>query len=111
MNLTKKSCMVSLISQSHPISLQTAALIQAYHHDRILFVLSSYASSLVAEFRPPFCKSNNNALGAYLAGKLWFPVRSRLTVVLSGIGRADPDWPCALVSNIYLFRDVLNKTE
>ena len=111
MNLAKKSCIVSLISQSHPISLQTAALIQAYHQHRILFVLSSYASSLVIDFRPPFCKFINNALGAYLAGKFWFPVRSRVTVVLSGIDRADPDWPCALVSNIYLSRDVLNKTE
>ena len=102
MNLAKKSSIVSLISQSHPISLQTAALIQAYHQHRTLFFLSSCASSLVTGFRPPFCKLINNALGAYLAGKFWFPVRLRLTVVLSRIGRADLDWPCALVSNIYL---------
>ena len=71
--------MVSLISQSYPISLQTAALIQASHQDRILYFLSSDASSLVTEVRPPFCKLINNALGAYLAGKFWFPVCSRLT--------------------------------
>ena len=107
MNLAKKSCIVSLISQSHPISLQSAALIQAYHQDRILFFLSSCASSLVAEFRPPFCKLNNNALGAYLAGKFWFLVRSRLTVVLSRIDGL----VLLIVFNIYLSCDVLIKIE